>query len=203
MAFVVGLTGGIGSGKSSAANIFAELGARVVDTDEIAHRLTQPGTPALSRIRQKLGEEFILPDGGFDRLRVRQKVFSDALARKQLEAILHPMILEQASENIEVATEPYVLLVVPLLIETAAFLALTQRVLVVDCTEERQIERVVARSGMSEEEARAIISTQAPRSLRLARADDVLDNEGSVERLREHVRVLHTKYLALARGFFG
>lgn len=203
MDFIVGLTGGIGSGKSCAAAIFSELGAAVVDTDEIAHRLTQRGMPALAEIRRKLGDEFFLPDGGLDRARLRQTVFSDAFAKQELEAILHPMIRAEAQANIAAATAPYVVLVVPLLVETGAFLSLVHRTLVVDCSEQRQVERVTARSGVSAQQARAIIAAQAPRSLRLARADDVLDNNGTIELLRDRVTALHTKYLALAREFFG
>jgi dephospho-CoA kinase len=198
MAFVVALTGGIGCGKTCAANFFAQLGARVVDTDEIAHRLTRAGSPALSQIGAQLGAEYFLDDGTLDRARLRQKVFTDALARKELEAILHPLIHQEALAEIAAARAPYVVLVVPLLFETGAYASIAQRTLVVDCSEKEQIQRVQARSGMSAEEARSIIAAQAPRAFRLARADDVLVNDGSPQLLETRVRELHAKYLRLA-----
>jgi dephospho-CoA kinase len=196
--FVVGLTGGIGSGKSSAAKIFADLGARVIDTDEIAHRLTQPGMPALSQIREKFGAQFFLADGSLNRALLRQKVFSDPMAKKELEAMLHPLIRMEVELILSSVQAPYTILVVPLLFESGAYHSLIQRILVVDCSERQQIDRVMARSEMSAAEARAIIATQAPRSLRIAHADDVLDNNGSWELLAKRIAELHRKYLALA-----
>ncbi|MGH8719245.1 MAG: dephospho-CoA kinase [Burkholderiales bacterium] len=198
MSLVVGLTGGIGSGKSSAAKIFADLGAAVIDTDEIAHRLTQPGQPALSEVREKLGARFFFPDGSLDRALLRKTVFSDPSAKRELEAILHPLIRKEVERGLASVKAPYTLLVVPLLFETGAYDALIQRTLVLDCTEDKQIERATARSGMSVQEARAIISAQVPRALRIAGADDVLDNNGPAKLLSEHVAELHRKYLALA-----
>ncbi|MGH8727308.1 MAG: dephospho-CoA kinase [Burkholderiales bacterium] len=198
MSFVVGLTGGIASGKSSVAKIFAELGAEVIDTDEISRALTRSGAAALKPIREKLGATFFHPDGSLDRALLRRKVFSDAGARKKLEVILHPLIRKEVERNLGAIRSPYALIVVPLLIETQGYASIIDRTLIVDCSEDKQIERLRARSRLSEKEARAIIATQAPRELRLARADDVLDNSGTEELLRGRVTELHRRYLALA-----
>ncbi|HXF66898.1 MAG TPA: dephospho-CoA kinase [Burkholderiales bacterium] len=200
MPYCVGLTGGIGSGKTTAADMFAALGAAVVDTDAIARELTAPGGAAMAAIRAAFGAQFAAADGGLDRAKMRRLVFGDAAARSKLEAILHPRIREKARAAIAASRAPYVIVVVPLLLETGAYRDLVRRVLVVDCSEERQIERAVRRGGLTEEEARAIIAAQLPRAARLARADDVLDNEGEIEALRRQVARLHEQYLGLARG---
>lgn len=197
---IVGLTGGIGSGKSSAAELFAEFNAGIVDTDEISHRLTQPESSALESIRDKFGKRFFLPDGSLDRALLRREVFSNLSAKNQLEAILHPLIREQAQAEIEAIDAPYLMLVVPLLFETGGYREIVARTLVVDCSEQKQLERVIARSGMSADEARTIIAAQAPRALRISRADDVLDNDGTLAMLRKHVAKLHGKYLTLAES---
>lgn len=197
--YVVGLTGGIGSGKSVAASRFAELGAAIVDTDAIAHELTGPGGSAVPALRSQFGAEYVTADGGLDRARMRRLVFQEPEARKRLEAILHPLIRAESRARIAAADRPYVVVVVPLLLETGAYRDLTDRVLVVDCAAERQMQRAVQRSGLSEDDVRAIMAAQLPRAERVARADDVLLNDGSMEDLRRHVNELHSRYLGLAR----
>jgi dephospho-CoA kinase len=197
--FCIGLTGGIGCGKSSAANIFAELGAAVVDTDEIAHELAGPAGAALPAIRQAFGADYLAADGGLDRARMRRLVFSDTGARKRLEAILHPLIHNESRVRVAAARQPYVILVVPLLLETGAYSDLIKRILVVDCDEAQQIARTTSRSGLSAAEVRAIMAAQVASTARLAAADDVLHNNADLKRLRREAEVLHAKYLALAR----
>lgn len=199
MAYCVGLTGGIGSGKSAASGMFEALGAAVVDTDEISRALTAPGGAAIAEIRERFGPESIAADGGLDRERMRLLVFRDAASRARLEGILHPLIRSRTRDAIAAARGPYVIVVVPLLFETGACMEFIQRVLVVDCEEEEQIRRVMARSGLAAGEARRIMATQMPRAERLRRADDVLHNNGNIEALRSQVEQLHARYLALAR----
>jgi dephospho-CoA kinase len=196
---VVGLTGGIGSGKSAAADEFARLGAAVVDTDLIAHRLTGPGGAALPAIQRVFGEGFILPSGAMDRKRMRERVFADAAARKSLEAVLHPMIRDESERQIAAASGPYVVHVVPLLVESGDYRRRVDRVLVVDCPEATQIARVRARSGLSADEAQAIVRSQTSRAERLAAADDVIDNSSTLEELHNQVAALHARYAAMAR----
>jgi dephospho-CoA kinase len=198
--FVVGLTGGIGSGKSAAAEHFARLGAAVVDTDAIAHELTRAGGAALPAVRAQFGEALIAPDGAMDRARMRALVFADPQARRRLEALLHPMIRAEAERRIAAASAPYVVLVVPLLVESGNYRQRVARVLVVDCPAALQIARVVARSGLAPAEVEAIIRSQAPREARLAAADDVIDNSGDLAALHKQVEKLHAMYLALARA---
>ena len=200
MPYYIGLTGGIGSGKSTAADIFKELGAAVVDTDAISRELTAAGGAAMPEIRNQYGPEFIAPDGSLDRERIRRLVFGNAEARKKLEAILHPMIRAESRARVATARAPYVILVVPLLFESDAYLDLLKRVLVVDCSEERQIERAMRRSRISADEVRAIMASQLSRAARRARADDVIDNDGGMEALRRQVDEIHSEYLNLARG---
>jgi dephospho-CoA kinase len=195
---VVGLTGGIGSGKSAAAEEFARLGATVVDTDAISHRLTGPGGAAMPAIRRIFGEGYVLPSGAMDRRKMRERAFGDPAAKKSLEALLHPMIRAESERQIAAAGGAYVVHVVPLLVESPDYRERVDRVLVVDCPEEAQIERVRARSGLTPEEARAIVRAQAPRAERLAAADDVIDNGGTLEALRRQVAALHEKYLQFA-----
>ena len=200
MPYSVGLTGGIGSGKSAASDRFGELGAGVVDTDEISRELTAPAGAAIEEIRKQFGPEFVTADGGLDRARMRRLVFADAAARKKLEAILHPLIRARTRAAIAVATQPYVIVVVPLLLETGACAELVQRVLVVDCEEAEQVRRTMARSGLSAGEVREIMATQLPRAERLRRADDVLANDGDLPALQRRVARLHSRYLNLARA---
>lgn len=197
--FCIGLTGGIGSGKSSAARIFQELGAAVVDTDEIAHDLTRPGGAAAGAIRSEFGADYIAADGGLDRAKMRRLAFTDADARKRLETVLHPLIRRNSQARIAAAQQPYVLVVVPLLLETGAYRELIGRILVIDCDEERQIARAMTRSALSRNEVRAIMAAQLPRAQRLAAADDVLHNDADLEALRTQAEALHAKYVTLAR----
>jgi dephospho-CoA kinase len=196
--FVVGLTGGIGSGKSAAADEFARLGATVVDTDAIAHELTAPGGTALPRIKALFGTAFMRPDGAMDRAAMRSRVFSDPAAKRSLEGLLHPMIREESARRIAAATGPYAVHVVPLLIESGDYRGRVDRVLVVDCPESLQLERVRARSGIPEDEIRAIMAQQAPRAARLAAADDVVDNAGSLDGLARQVAALDARYREMA-----
>jgi dephospho-CoA kinase len=197
---VVGLTGGIGSGKSAAADEFARLGAALVDTDVIAHELTGSGALAIPGIRKLFGEKAIGPDGAMDRRKMRDHVFADPAAKRKLEALLHPLIREESARRIAAARAPYVVHVVPLLIESPDYRRRVDRVLVVDAPEDVQVARVRSRSGLSAEEVRAIMRTQVPRAERLAAADDVLDNGGSRDALRTQVAALHQKYLQFARS---
>lgn len=199
--FVVGLTGGIGSGKSAVADKFAQLGAAIVDTDAIAHELTRPGGAAIPHVRQAFGDGCIAADGAMDRRKVREMVFSDPTAKKRLEAILHPMIRAESERRIAASAgiAPYAVHVVPLLVESADYRKRVDRVLVVDCAEAVQVARVMQRSGLAEDEVRRIIASQAPRAARLAAADDVIDNSGPLDALGAQVQALHERYLALAR----
>jgi dephospho-CoA kinase len=203
MTFIVGLTGGIGSGKSAAATLFEELGAAVVDTDAIAHELTAPGGAAMGPIRSAFGDEVIAPNGALDRSAMRRLAFADAQAKARLEAILHPMIRAEADRRSAAARAPYVVLVVPLLVESGGYStgdrsSRAQRVAVVDCPEEVQVARVMSRSGLSAEEARAIMAAQVGREQRLAAADDVIDNGGELAALRPQIEALHRRYLEMA-----
>lgn len=200
MRFVVGLTGGIGSGKSAVAVLFAELGADIVDTDAIAHQLTGRGGAAIEPIRAAFGGSVITPDGALDRPAMRRLVFSDPAAKQRLEAILHPMIRVEADLRCVSAQGAYVILVVPLLVETGSYRGRVDRILVVDCAEETQIARTMARSGLSEAEVRSIMAVQAGREARLAAADDVIDNDGDLEALRAQAEALHLRYLDAARA---
>lgn len=199
MPFCVGLTGGIGSGKSVVSDMFQALGAVVVDTDEISRALTAPGGAAIAGIREQFGPGSIAPDGGLDRERMRQLVFRDPQSRRELEAILHPQIRARTRAAIGAARAPYLIVVVPLLFETGACMELVRRVLVVDCDEAEQVRRVTASRGIAAEEVRRIMATQLPRAERLRRADDVLHNDGGIEALRGQVGELHARYLELAR----
>ncbi|HEY6722150.1 MAG TPA: dephospho-CoA kinase [Burkholderiales bacterium] len=199
--YTVGLTGGIGSGKSEVAGSFARVGVAVIDTDEIAHELTRPGGAAIGPIRAAFGARYIGADGSLERTGMRKLAFGDALAKKKLEAILHPLIREESTRRCERAASVYAILVVPLLVEGGVDRSRYARVLVVDCTEDQQIERVMRRSGLPEQDVRDIIAAQATREQRLAEADDVIDNSGAPEALEGQVARLHEKYLTLAASF--
>jgi dephospho-CoA kinase len=198
MPFVVGLTGGIGSGKSAAADAFQKLGASIVDTDAIAHELTGPGGAAVAEIARQFGKAFVDPSGAMDRKRMRDLVFSDAEEKQRLESILHPMIRAESERRVAAATGPYVIYVVPLLVESAGHRGRVARVLVVDCPEALQIARVRQRSMLPEAQVKRIIDSQIKRERRLAAADDVIDNSGDIAALHKQVGALHAKYLALA-----
>ncbi len=197
--FIVGLTGGIGSGKSAAAEIFSELGAAVVDTDAIAHELTAPAGAAMPAIRAAFGDAIAEADGSLNRAAMRTLVFSDAGARTRLEAILHPMIRTESMRRGASASGPYAVLVVPLLVEAGdAYRELLSRIVAVDSPEEAQVARVTARRGLSREEVLNIRAAQSTRVARLAAADDVIDNGGDLADLRRQVENLHGRYLGLA-----
>lgn len=197
--FAVGLTGGIGSGKSTIADLFAAHRVAVVDTDVIAHRVTAPKGLAMPAIEQIFGPEFIAPDGSLDRAKMRALVFSDDTAKARLERITHPLIRSETERERAAAQGPYVVLVVPLLVESGMWKSRVDRVLVVDCAVETQIARVMHRNGFAREQVLAIIERQATRTARLAAADDVIVNDNtSLERLAQDVRQLHRQYLALA-----
>lgn len=198
MSFVVGLTGGIGSGKSTVAELFVAHGAELVDTDAIAHALTAPGGAAIASLRATFGDDFIGADGALDRARMRALVFADPPARARLEAVLHPLIRAESRRRVEESSAPYVVLAVPLLVEAGNWRERCDRVLVVDCPVEQQRVRAMARSGLSAAEADRIISAQATRAQRLAAADDVIDNSGPAAMLPERVDALHHRYLTLA-----
>jgi dephospho-CoA kinase len=192
---VIGLTGGIGSGKSTVATLFAELGATLVDTDAIAHELTGASGTAMPAIRGAFGDEVVADDGGLDRARMRAMAFSDPRARARLEQILHPMIREEVSRRVAAAGGPYVILVVPLLVEKSGYRDAVERIVVVDCPVELQIARVMRRSGLERPEIERIIAAQASREARLAAADDVVRNDGDLDHLRTQVRALHARYV--------
>jgi dephospho-CoA kinase len=198
MTYIVGLTGGIGSGKSAAAQVFGELGIAVIDTDAIAHVLTGTGGAAMAPIRATFGAAYLNPEGALARERMRDLVFADAAKKRQLESILHPMIRTQTSELVQAARGPYVILMVPLLIESNDYRQRCQRILVVDCAEELQLARVTARSGLTAAQVRAIMANQATRGVRLGAADDVIDNNLDLAQLRLQVETLHARYLQLA-----
>jgi len=200
MSFVVGLTGGIGSGKSAAAAEFERLGAAVVDTDAIAHELTQAGGAAILELERIFGRDAITKNGAMDRDKMRARVFADPAAKKALEALLHPLIREESRRRIAAARAPYVIHVVPLLVESPDYRSRVDRVLVIDVPEDLQVERVRSRSGLSEAEVRAIVAAQASRAQRLAAADDLIENRGTIEALREQVAALHRKYLAYSQA---
>jgi len=190
---VIGLTGGIGSGKTAVADTFEALGVPVTDTDALAHALTAPGAPGYDAVLEAFGASFRRPDGTIDRGALRRHVFADAAARRRLESILHPLIRGAARREIEAWTGPYGVVVIPLLLERPGGTAV-DRVLVVDCPEDEQVRRVTARSGLPPAEVRAIMATQLSRADRLARADDVLDNAGTREAIGPQVAALDRRY---------
>jgi dephospho-CoA kinase len=200
MRFCVGLTGGIGCGKSQATGMFAALRADIVDTDAIAHELTAPDGLAMDAIAKAFGSDYVRANGSLDRDRMRELVFSDPAAKTRLEAIIHPMIRAESRRRVEESTAPYVVLVVPLLLETGAYRDMVNRVLVVDCEEAQQIARTMARSGLTEEAVRRIMAAQLPRAQRLEQADDVLLNDADIQSLRSQVEALHKRYLELAKN---
>ncbi|MBW8901750.1 MAG: dephospho-CoA kinase [Massilia sp.] len=193
----IGLTGGIGCGKSTVADLFASFGASIVDADLIAHSMTVPGGPAMPAIAAEFGPGYLTPEGALDRARMRELVFKEPPARQRLEAILHPRIRAAADSEARAATGPYVIFVVPLLIESGRWRERVKRVLAIDCAEATQVARVMARNGLSEEQVKAIMAAQATRAARLAAADDVIDNDGGVDALLPQVERLHRIYLGI------
>ena len=194
---VVGLTGGIGSGKTAVSDAFQRRGIPVIDTDILARELVKPGQPALAEIVAAFGSACLDASGALNRGYLRQTVFADPAQRRRLEAILHPRIRRALAERLATLTASYCLVVVPLLIETA-MADLFHRILVVDIPENLQVQRVMARDYVDETHARGIISAQATRAQRLALAHDVLDNSGSLREIEDQVAALHEKYLALS-----
>ena len=194
--FVVGLTGGIGSGKSEAARLFAALGVPVVDVDAISHQLTAPGQSILQDITNAVGRQFLLPDGRLDRAALRAHVFADNTARLQLEKILHPAIRQAALLQLAAnQNSAYQILSIPLLFEGDAYHNIVNRTLVIDCDEARQIQRTMQRSGLTEQAVRAIMAAQISRAQRNQLADDIIENSGTLDELSQKVQEKHKKYL--------
>ncbi|MES9868359.1 MAG: dephospho-CoA kinase [Sedimenticola sp.] len=197
--FTVGLTGGIGSGKSVVARRFADLGVPVIDADLVAREVVEPGQPALAEITARFGSQLLDDEGKLRRKALREIVFNDNKAREDLEAILHPRIRQRMQQKLESLSAPYTILAIPLLVETAQQ-DRVDRVLVVDCAVDEQIRRVSQRDGITSEQARAILDTQATREQRLGVADDIIDNSGTIEDLDASVLALHRQYLALSEN---
>jgi dephospho-CoA kinase len=196
---VIGLTGGIGSGKSTAAGMFAELGVEMIDTDAIAHQLTAAGQPAVTAIAALFGKDVMSSDTTLDRNKLRHLVFNDAAAKKTLEDFLHPLIREQVVATLsQASSSPYRMVVVPLLFETDAYRHIIQRSLVIDCPEQLQLKRTLTRGTFTDQEIHAVMAAQCTRQQRLAAADDLIVNDGEYEKLKEQVKNLHKKYLSLA-----
>lgn len=193
----IGLTGGIASGKSTVADLFADLGVPVIDTDVIAREVVEPGAPALAQVRYEFGDSVFTDDGHFDRAAMRRIIFADDDARRRLESILHPVIQAEAVRQAEAAGGPYQVIVVPLLVKSP-LKDFVDRVLAVDCDEKTQIRRLVARDGESEGQARRMLAAQSSREERLAIADDVVSNDGDLAATEEQVRRLHRKYVEIA-----
>ena len=196
--FSVGLTGGIGSGKSAVATLLGELGASIIDTDAISHSLTVAGGGAMPAIETLFGSKYLTSDGALDRAAMRELVFSDQAARRQLESVLHPLIAQKTLAEANQANGLYVIFVVPLLVESGRWKDRVDRILVVDCCEALQIERVTHRNNLTAAQVQAIMATQVSRTQRLAAANDVLVNETSLEALSIEVERLHQSYLGLA-----
>ncbi|MDO9423483.1 MAG: dephospho-CoA kinase [Methylobacter sp.] len=193
----VGLTGGIGSGKSTVARIFSELNVPVLDADEIAHRLVEKGQPALAQIRQEFGPAILNPDGSLNRKNLRELVFSDLEQKQKLESILHPLIYKTLQAELEQLIAPYCIISIPLLFETG-MAHLVGRILVIDCPVETQIERVKTRDRLTVARIQSIIDNQVSRAFRKAKADDLIDNSNADYRLAEQVKKLHNLYLSLS-----
>jgi dephospho-CoA kinase len=200
--FSIGLTGGIGSGKTTVADMFAARGVPVIDTDLIAHQITAPGGVAMPLIEGTFGPQYVAADGSLDRVKMRTRVFSDSAAKAQLESITHPLIRAESERQRNAARGAYHIVVVPLLIEAGERASKVQRILVVDCPMDTQIERVIRRNGFTREQALSIIARQATREARLAAADDVVANDSAatLETLQREVDALHARYLAMASG---
>ncbi len=195
----VGLTGGIGSGKSTVSKLFSNLGAYIIDTDEIAHQLTQADGGAMAEITRVFGPDYLDTAGALDRAKMRKLIFSDSEAKKRLEALIHPLIRLRVQEEIDSVNDaPYVVLVVPLLLQSPAYMKWVQRILVVDCPEDQQIERVMQRSNLSEVEVRSILSQQSSRAERLSKATDLIHNDGSLAQLEKQVHALHEVYFSIS-----
>ncbi len=195
--FVIGLTGGIGSGKTAATDRFAALGISIVDADIASRIVVEPGTPALSRIAEHFGTEILLNDGSLNRATLRKIIFADPAEKVWLEKLLHPLIAEEIKRQLESARSPYVVFVSPLLTESSQH-ELCDRILVIDAPEELQLERTIQRDNNDAAQVQRIIASQASREYRLTHADDVIENTGSLENLSQQVAALHSRYLELA-----
>ena len=193
----VGLTGGIGCGKSTVAKIFADLNIPVLDADQIAHRLVEKGQPALAQIQQAFGTAILNPDGSLNRKNLRELVFSDTKQKQKLESILHPLIYKTLQAELEQLNAPYCIISIPLLFETG-MTHFVDRILVIDCPVETQIERVKIRDNLTIERIQSIIDNQVSRAFRKAKADDLIDNSTTDYRLAEQVKKLHNLYLSLS-----
>ncbi|WFW12454.1 dephospho-CoA kinase [Citrobacter freundii] len=200
MRYTVALTGGIGSGKSTVANAFADLGINVIDADIIARQVVEPGTPALNAIAEHFGSELIAADGTLQRRILRERIFSHPDEKSWLNALLHPLIQQETQRQFQQATSPYVLWVVPLLVENALYKK-ANRVLVVDVTPETQLRRTMQRDDVTREHVEQILAAQATREARLAVADDVIDNNGAPDAITSDVARLHARYLHCASQF--
>ena len=200
MRYTVALTGGIGSGKSTVANEFADLGINIIDADIIARQVVEPGTPALKAIAEHFGSEVIATDGSLQRRILRERIFSDPDEKKWLNALLHPLIQQETQRQFQQATSPYLLWVVPLLVENALYKK-ADRVLVVDVTPETQLRRTMQRDDVTREHVEQILAAQATREARLAVADDVIDNNGAPDAIVSDVARLHALYLQFASQF--
>lgn len=198
MRLVIGLTGGIGCGKSLASQYFSGLGICVIDTDVIARTITQPNGKAMTEIKTVFDISYLTKDGALDREKMRRLIFSDKNARLRLEKILHPIILSETVQQVACAHSPYVVVVIPLLFETKDYDTIVHRILVIDCDEQQQISRVMARSNLSEQQVKSIMATQVSRKERLQKADDIITNNQDADYLKIEVDRLHSKYLSLS-----
>ncbi len=195
--FVVGLTGGAASGKTTVAGFFSRLGAPVIDADEAARAVVAPGAPGLAAVTERFGASVLNQAGALDRPRMRALVFADANARRALEAIIHPRVRAWMTARLDALQAPYAILCIPLLVESGGGYPI-DRIVVVDCAQEQQVARLTARDHCSEQQARAMLAAQCPREQRLAVADDVIENSGDPQALERQVQALHEAYLALA-----
>lgn len=196
----IGLTGGIGSGKTTVCRLFSELGTPIIDTDKIAHALVAPGQPALDQLSKAFGEEILDQEGQLNRAVLRERVFNDDTARQQLEALLHPLIRTEMRRQLKMLRAKYVIIAIPLLLEKG-WQDEVDRILVVDTDEGLQVERTAHRDGISEEQVGRIMLTQVSRHQRLASADDIIHNEGDLDTLRKQIKHLHNNYVQLAHRF--
>ncbi len=198
MTLIVGLTGGIGSGKSTVGQYFVDLGIDVIDTDAIARMLTEPDGLAMNSIKDSFGQTMLAADGSLNREKMRNLIFSDNNYKLALENILHPLILAETLQQVSKALSPYIIIAIPLLFETNDYDKLIQRSLVVDCEEKQQILRTMKRSKLPENQIKAIIATQISRASRLQKADDIIVNNLDIAYLKVQVAQLHKKYLSLS-----
>jgi len=194
----IGLTGGIGSGKSTVAKYFAELGVAIIDADKIARELVATGTPALTKIVEHFGNKILTSRDELDRKYLRKLIFNNPKQKQWLERLLHPLIYHEMENQLQQVKSPYCILVIPLLVETQQE-KLVDRILIVDAPQEQQINRTIKKNKISEKEVKTIIATQANREQRLASADDIIYNDNSLTKLKQQVQQLHQKYLILSK----